>query len=134
MRRLAARGGCRCVARQSWGKCFSAGLQLYTHVHPPTHPAAHTPLQDAAATAAGQAGTALIRPEALDESRIEDLIGEHLQHNLEIFHEQVGQGSWGWGVAGVGLGWVLSLLLLSGVPPTAPSTAPWPPSSYRPTF
>ena len=50
-------------------------------------------MQDAAATATGQAGTALIRPEALDESRIEDLIGEHLQHNLEIFHEQVGQGT-----------------------------------------
>lgn len=31
----------------------------------------------------------MIRPEALDESRIEDLIGQHLQHNLEILPEQV---------------------------------------------
>lgn len=37
------------------------------------------------------AASALIRPEALDESRIEDLIGQHLQHNLEILPEQVGR-------------------------------------------
>ncbi|KAL4422894.1 hypothetical protein ABPG75_009091 [Micractinium tetrahymenae] len=41
------------------------------------------------AAAAGMAPDALIRPEALDESRIEDLIGQHLQHNLEILPEQV---------------------------------------------
>lgn len=33
---------------------------------------------------------ALVRPEALDESRIEDLIGQHLAHNLEILPEQAG--------------------------------------------
>jgi hypothetical protein len=43
----------------------------------------------AAGTAAGSAG--LIRPEALDESRIEDLIGQHLLHNLEILPEEVGE-------------------------------------------
>ncbi len=46
------------------------------------------PPQEAAA--AGMSASALIRPEALDESRIEDLIGQHLQHNLEILPEQVG--------------------------------------------
>lgn len=44
-------------------------------------------LQEAAA--AGAAAPALVRPEALDESRIEDLIGQHLQHNLEILPEEV---------------------------------------------
>ncbi|PSC71365.1 Double-strand break repair MRE11 [Micractinium conductrix] len=41
-----------------------------------------------AAGGAGAAAGTLIRPEALDESRIEDLIGQHLQHNLEILQEQ----------------------------------------------
>lgn len=36
------------------------------------------------------ADMALVRPEALDEARIEDLIGQHLAHNLEILPEQVG--------------------------------------------
>lgn len=35
------------------------------------------------------ADMALVRPEALDEARIEDLIGQHLAHNLEILPEQV---------------------------------------------
>jgi hypothetical protein len=31
----------------------------------------------------------LVRPEALDEARIEDLIAQHLTHNLEILPENV---------------------------------------------
>ena len=44
----------------------------------------------AEAVAGTAPGMALVRPEALDEARIEDLIGVHLAHNLEILPEQAG--------------------------------------------
>lgn len=54
------------------------------HLPPPTH----TPSQADPELAAAPAD--LVRPEALDEARIEDLIAQHLTHNLEILPEQVG--------------------------------------------
>ena len=33
----------------------------------------------------------MVRPEALDEARIEDLIAQHLTHNLEILPESVSE-------------------------------------------
>lgn len=44
----------------------------------------------------------LIRPEALDEARIEDLIAQHLTHNLEILPENV---SWAVRVCALGVEW-----------------------------
>ncbi|GAB4820162.1 hypothetical protein N2152v2_007208 [Parachlorella kessleri] len=36
----------------------------------------------------------MVRPEALDEARIEDLIAQHLTHNLEILPENVSLAAW----------------------------------------
>lgn len=49
-------------------------------------------VQEESATRAGNAPVVPIRPEALDEAHIEDLVSQHLQHDLELLPEVVGRG------------------------------------------
>ncbi len=63
-------------------------IKLPSLPSPPHFHAAHVVMQAPGEVSENASLTEGIRPEALDERQIEDLIAEHLQQHLEILPEQ----------------------------------------------